>query len=143
MPETSTPTHSPHASRQHFYLGFLTGAVIGVGIALLSVSKKGGNLRKELLLQGKELAGKLPEFIEDLVSQLDNQTESASQQVHHITEVLSSDPDEESEPVVEEKSTENAVQDGENAPESITKAMVKTASKAKRFFSKAGRLLRK
>jgi gas vesicle protein len=135
--------HSP-ASRQQFYLGFLAGAVVGAGIAFLSASKKSGDLKKDLLEQAKQAAYKLPGFLDEIIAEFDNQKETASEQVKNFKEVLVSDPDEVNVEGEEGAKVEKKVRkEVEEVSEPLVKVMAKTAAKAKRFFSKAGRMLGK
>ena len=118
------PTHHQH----QFYLGFLAGAAIGAGIAYVSTHKKGGHIKKELIHKAKQLVKELPDLLDYLRDEEEQIKENLEENFEEAKDLVTSNPDQPAD--VPE-------------PTPVEKAVNLTTSKTKRFFSQAGRLLRK
>ncbi len=121
----TSPAHHDAPHKQQFYLGFAAGAVVGLGIAYLSLHKQGGTIKKDLIQKAKELAQDLPDFLDHLSSDDESGIEK---NLHDMEELITADPDVKVKPATARK---------------VESTVTSTASKAKHFFTKAGRLLRK
>ena len=126
-------TSDPAGHRQQFYLGLLAGAVIGAGIAYLCSHKKGGRIKEDLLGKAKQIAKHLPALIDELIEGDYNPIDQLKEEVNEVKTLISSEPE----------SSEGTDETSTDAVNTFSQQIKTTANKAQRFFTKAGKILRK
>ena len=122
-------TSAPAAHRQQFYLGVLAGA----GMAYLASRKQGGQIKKDILEKAKQISKHLPDLIDELMEGDYHPIDQIKEEVSEVKTLISSDPD-----------TNNQTDDHpSNAGNTFSQQIKSTAQKARHFFTKAGKILRK
>lgn len=119
--------HAPHKS--HFYLGILTGALLGAGLAYFAQQKKSDQLKDNLITKAKQLAHQLPQWLDEWTD-TQGEVEQGTQKLAQITSLFTSDP-ESANPQSTPKDQSRSVKPKDSPVHQV-----------RRFFNKAGKLLK-
>jgi len=140
---TSETPSDPAPHKQNFYLGVLAGAAIGAGIAYLSSNKKGNSLKKEILAKAKKFSKQIPDLLDELnIDENDKEEQPAKiqKQIAIIQKKLNTNKKTQKKTATDQNDTSEP---NLTTATKIAKTVKNTGKKAKRFFTKAGRMLKK
>lgn len=120
-----------HANHSHFYIGLLAGGIIGAIIAYLSSHKKGGQVKKQILLAAKRFSKHLPEVLDQLANRKIEDEEPQSvikQELTKLKNLITAEPEPPPPPPT--------------LTEKITATVKNTTKSTRKFFSRAGKKLK-